>query len=207
MNTLIKQVNQIYFKYQKLASCLYWLILTVNNVSLKVGTWVGGKAVPCTIPVFDMEAFVSLNLIFTKQPSFPKMWVINVPRWYVQTLKKSRFYCSRRAFHLQSWKRYNSKNIRQHTFTKLKTDGSPLRSDAFVFPVSRKQTPRKKVKKAWETRLHSTRPQGDHTRSRTWTALKIPLPPLHVEFLLITFPALTLQTMTTNVYSMISRSG
>ena len=54
MNQLITQVNQISFKYQKLACYLYWLILTVNNVSLEVGTWVGGKAVPCTVPAFDM---------------------------------------------------------------------------------------------------------------------------------------------------------
>ena len=71
MNQLIKQVNQIYFKYRKLNSCSYWLIL---NISLKVDTWVGGKAVPFTVPAFDLGAFVSLNLISTKQPSFPKIW-------------------------------------------------------------------------------------------------------------------------------------
>ena len=70
MNQLIKQVNQISFHYQTLESCLYWFILTVNNVSLKVGAWVGGKALPCTVPAFHKGAFVSLNLISTKQPSF-----------------------------------------------------------------------------------------------------------------------------------------
>ena len=30
---------------------------------------------------------------------------------YLQTLKKSRFDCSRRAFHLRSRKRYNSENV------------------------------------------------------------------------------------------------
>ena len=66
MNQLIKQVNQICFKYQKRNSCSYWLFVTENNVSLKVGTWVGGKALPCTVLAFDMEAFVSQNLISTK---------------------------------------------------------------------------------------------------------------------------------------------
>ena len=42
-NQIIKQVNQISFKYQKLACYLCWLVLKVNNVSLEVGTWVGGK--------------------------------------------------------------------------------------------------------------------------------------------------------------------
>ena len=73
MNQLIKQVNQIYFKYQKLASCLYWLILTANNVSLKVGTWMGEKALPCIAPAFDMGAAVPLNLISTQRPSFRKI--------------------------------------------------------------------------------------------------------------------------------------
>jgi len=106
MNQLIKQVNQTSFTYRKLDCCLFWLILTVNNVSLKVGTWVGGKALPCTVPEFDMGAFVSLNLIATKQPI-----LMNVLKWYLQSLKKSRFDCSRRAFHLRSRKRYNSENI------------------------------------------------------------------------------------------------
>ena len=74
MNQLITQVNQISFKYQKLACYLYWLILTVNNVSLEVGTWLGGKAVPCTVPAFDMGAIVSLNSISTKQAGFRKIW-------------------------------------------------------------------------------------------------------------------------------------
>jgi len=75
MNQLINQVNQNSFKYQKLACYLYWLILTVNNVSLKVGTWVGGKAVPFTAPAFDMGAIiVSLNLISTKPAGFRKIW-------------------------------------------------------------------------------------------------------------------------------------
>ena len=73
-NQLIKQVNQISFRYQKLACYLYWLILTVNNVSLEVGTWVGGKAVPCTVPAFDMGAIVSLNSTSTKQADFWKIW-------------------------------------------------------------------------------------------------------------------------------------
>ena len=73
-NQLIKQVNQISFKYQKLPCYLYWLILTVNNVSLEVGTWVGGKAVPCTVPTFDMGEIVSLNSISTKQAGFRKIW-------------------------------------------------------------------------------------------------------------------------------------
>ena len=51
-----------------------WLILTVNNASLEVGTWVGGKAVPCTVPAFDMGAIVSLNSISTKQAGFRKIW-------------------------------------------------------------------------------------------------------------------------------------
>ena len=41
----------------------------MNNVSLKVGTWVGGKAVPA----FDMGAIVSLNLTSTKQAGFRKI--------------------------------------------------------------------------------------------------------------------------------------
>ena len=73
-NQLIKQVNQISFKYQKLACYLYWLVLTVNNVSLEVGTWEGGKAVPCTVPAFDMGAIVSLNSISTKQAGFRQIW-------------------------------------------------------------------------------------------------------------------------------------
>ena len=44
----------------------------IQHGGLKVGTWVGGKALPCTVLVFDMGAFVSLNLISTKQPSFRK---------------------------------------------------------------------------------------------------------------------------------------
>ena len=40
----------------------------MNNVSLEVGTWVGGKAVPA----FDMGATVSLNLISIKQAGFSK---------------------------------------------------------------------------------------------------------------------------------------
>ena len=74
MNQLIKQVNQISFKYQKLACYFYWLILTVNHVSLNVGTWVGGKAVPFKAPAFDMGAIVSLNLISTKSAGFRKIW-------------------------------------------------------------------------------------------------------------------------------------
>ena len=68
-NQLIKQVNQISFEYQKLACYLCWLVLTVNNVSLELGTWVGGKAVPA----FDMEAIVSINSISTKQAGFRKI--------------------------------------------------------------------------------------------------------------------------------------
>ena len=45
----------------------------MNNVSLEVGTWVGGKAVPCTVPAFDMGAIVSLNSISTKQAGFRKI--------------------------------------------------------------------------------------------------------------------------------------
>ena len=70
---LIKQVNQISFKYQKLACYLCCLVLTVNNVSLEVGTWVGGKEVPCIVPAFDMGAIVSLNSISTKQAGFRKI--------------------------------------------------------------------------------------------------------------------------------------
>ena len=33
----------------------------MNNVSLEVGTWVGGKAVRCTVPAFDLGAILSLN--------------------------------------------------------------------------------------------------------------------------------------------------
>ena len=73
-NQLIKQVNQISFKYQNLACYLYWLVLTVNNVSLEVGTSVGGKAVPCTVPAFDMGAIVCLNSISTKHAGFRKTW-------------------------------------------------------------------------------------------------------------------------------------
>ena len=67
-------------KYQKLACYLHWLILIVNNVSLKVGTWVGGKPVSCTVTAFDMGAIVPLNLISTKQAGFRKIrfhWVMN----------------------------------------------------------------------------------------------------------------------------------
>ena len=121
-----------------------------------------------------LSAYFSNSAIYSI--SYWNPWL----RWHLQTLKKSRFDCSRTAFHLRSRKRYNSENIRL-TFTKLKNDWSPLRSDAFVFPVIRKWTPRKKVKKRGKRALNSTRPQGEHTRSRTWTALMIPLPPLHVE--------------------------
>ena len=65
MNQLIKEVNQISFKYQKLACHLNWLILTVNNVSLKVGTWVGGKAdfnVLEGLSIFDHESVTAVKI-------------------------------------------------------------------------------------------------------------------------------------------------
>ena len=44
INQQIKQVNQICIQYEKLASCLYWFILTVNNVkskNMRLSGWEG----------------------------------------------------------------------------------------------------------------------------------------------------------------------
>ena len=127
VNQLIKHpLNSI--KYKKLACYLHWLILTVNNVSVKVGTWMGGKAVPCTVPAFDMGAIVSLNFPLNRQvfERYEKISLSNeLLRWCLQTLKKSRFYCSRRALHLRSRKHYNSENMTYKIhFAKLKNDWS-----------------------------------------------------------------------------------
>ena len=58
MNQLIKQVNQIYFYSQKLASCYsYPYSAQCKSKSRHLGGWEGSVH------------FVSLNLISTKQPS------------------------------------------------------------------------------------------------------------------------------------------
>ena len=71
-------------------------------------------------------------------------WAINVLRWYLQTLKKSRFDCSRKAFHLRSRKRYNSTNLRLTTHLPCSKMTDPLWEQ---MPMSVEKTPRKKVKK------------------------------------------------------------
>ena len=120
MNQLIKQVNQISFKYQALASCLYWLIFTVNNVILKIGAWVGWKALPCTVPAIDMGAFLSLNLISSKQPSFRKISEDSLSNEYAEmistNLEKAKIWLFSKGFPpsiskaLQQWK-YMTYNI------------------------------------------------------------------------------------------------
>ena len=40
-----------------------------ESKSRHLGGW---ESIPCTVPAFDMGAFVALNLISTKQPRFPK---------------------------------------------------------------------------------------------------------------------------------------
>ena len=130
-NQLIKQVNQISFKYQKLACYLYWLVLTVNNVSIEVGTWVDGKAVPCTVPA--IWAIVSLNSISTKRMVFKRYEKISLSNDMLQTnvykpwksqdcIVLEGLFPSSISKTLQQWK-YDLQSW--YIYIKLKNDRSP----------------------------------------------------------------------------------
>ena len=50
----------------------------------------GGKAVPCTVPAFDMGAIVSLNSISTKQAGFERYERISLSNEMLQTKRPSK---------------------------------------------------------------------------------------------------------------------
>ena len=58
----------------------------MNDVSLKVGTCVGGKAVSYTVPAFDMGVIVPLNLISSKQAGFRKIWEDFIEQWIAEVM-------------------------------------------------------------------------------------------------------------------------